>query len=109
MNVRWRVIVLSFLMAGGCWAAEILKPAITNAADATERAVQLANQAIADRTSRQFTRQSGTAVLNGQYWIWRGRMGYGKGDLSVTVTLRSDGQVVNTQIAEWISIPQQEF
>ncbi len=109
MNAKLLVVGLVCLAAGNCFAAEILKPAIANAADATRRAITLANQAIADRTSRQFTSQSGTAILNGQHWIWRGRIGYGKGDLSVTVTLRSDGQAVNTHVAEWISIPQTRF
>jgi hypothetical protein len=97
------------LAAGGCFGAENLKPAITNAADATQRAVVLANQAIAGRTSRRFPNQSGTAILTGQNWVWRGRIGYGKGDLEVVVTLRADGQVVDTQVAEWMSIPQSNF
>ena len=103
MSATLLALGLSCLMAGSSLAA-VLRPAITNSTDATERAVTVANQAIANRTSRRFGLQSGTALQKGQFWIWRGRLGYGKGDLEVVVTLHSEGQVVNTEIREWISI-----
>ena len=109
MSAKLLIVALVVLASGSCFGAEMLKPAITNAADAMQRAIVLANQAIAERTSKRFPNPSGTAVFTGQKWIWRGRMGYGKGDLEVVVTLRPDGQVVDTQVAEWISVPQPNF
>ena len=103
MSAKLLALGLSCLMAGSSLAA-VLGPAITNSTDATERAVTVANQVIANRTSRRFRLQSGTIIQKGQFWIWRGRVGYGKGDLEVVITLRSDGQVANTEVAEWISI-----
>jgi hypothetical protein len=108
MSATLLALGLSCLMAGICLAGAP-KPAITNAVDATTRAIAAANQAIADRTSRRFGSDSGIATQRGQFWTWRGRIGYRKGDLEVVVTLRSDGQVVHTEVAEWITIPQWRY
>jgi hypothetical protein len=101
--------LISFAFVANCCGAAsgVLPAPITNATDATRRSVLLANHAIAERTARRFTEQSATATRAGDRWIWRGRIGYGQGDLEVVVMLRADGTAADTKVSELTSIPSQ--
>ena len=80
-----------------------------DAADATRRAIVVANDAVKAYRVRSFTDTNNLAVLRGNLWIWKGLVGYGKRDLEVTVYIRPDGAETRHGIQELITMADSRF
>jgi len=76
-----------------------LRGPVSNAADATSRAIEIATRAARASFPRiRFHEGGAPAVFNGQKWVWRGRVGYGLGDVEAEIRLNPDGTVAETNI-----------
>jgi hypothetical protein len=81
---------------------------VVDAADATRRAIAVANDALKSYRARPFTDTNNLAVLRFNRWIWKGLVGYGKGDLEVTVYIQADG-TTRHGITEWVTSVDSRF
>ncbi|MEW6304068.1 MAG: hypothetical protein AB1705_11385 [Verrucomicrobiota bacterium] len=72
---------------------------VADARDATTRAVMVANEAaFNDYRVEPFLDSQKTATFDGNRWIWRQRVGFGKGDLEADVAIASDGTVQSVTV-----------
>jgi hypothetical protein len=99
------VVAAICLSTFGSWAADALhrRGPITDAAEATKRAVAWANRETGKFGVKAFTEKSGTAVYDGKHWIWRAYVGQGTGDLEVIVYLYPRGGVPITKVNRLVS------
>ncbi len=72
---------------------------VEGAADATARAVILANgAALRDYGFEPFADAKASAIFDGRSWSWRKRIGYGRGDLEAEVSLSPSGTVESVTV-----------
>ena len=91
-------------------AAELLRSQpVKDAADATRRAIVVANDAVKAYRVRSFTNTNNLAMLHRNLWIWKGLVGYGKRDLEVPVYIRPDGADTRHVIQELITMADSRF
>ena len=78
--------------------------------EATALAVDAANRATwGDFNGARFTGRGASATFDGRRWSWRRRVGYGKRDLEVEVTLASNGTVEDVRTRVLIYDVVREF
>ena len=69
---------------------------VASAAEATTRAVMAANEAaLRDYRVEPFADGKSSASFDGQRWLWRKRIGYGRGDFEAEVSIAPSGLIEN--------------
>jgi hypothetical protein len=72
---------------------------IRDANDAEARAVAIANEkTLKAFDAAPFRTGRSPALFDGKHWVWRGRVGAGKGDLEAFIRLAPDGTVDSSMV-----------
>lgn len=108
MNLRALSFALVCVLTVAAYSADKVadvprKGPIADAADATARAIVFANREAKSLDLKPFTEKSAAAKLVGAKWIWRARVGQGKGDVEITVVLRKDGTLESCTSKQLVS------